>query len=50
MMRVLNNYNVLSFNRKFNVIFIVNVIEEEDFYDDISIGVICIINNGINNG
>nr|XP_034337438.1 uncharacterized protein LOC105341011 isoform X2 [Crassostrea gigas] len=50
MTRASNNYNVLSFNRKFNVISSVNATEEEDFYDDTSSGVTCTSNNGTNNG
>lgn len=50
MTRASNNYNVLSFNRKFNVISTVNATEEEDFYDDTSSGVTCTSNNGTNNG
>lgn len=50
MTRASNNYNVLSFNRKFNVISTVNATEEEDFYDDTSAGVTCSSNNGTNNG
>lgn len=50
MTRASNNYNVLSFNRKFNAISRVNATEEEDFYDDTSAGVTCTTNNGTNNG
>ncbi|XP_052717042.1 uncharacterized protein LOC128189460 [Crassostrea angulata] len=50
MTRASNNYNVLSFNRKFNAISTVNATDEEDFYDDTSTGVTCSSNNGTNNG
>ncbi|XP_052712431.1 uncharacterized protein LOC128186636 [Crassostrea angulata] len=50
MTRASNNYNVLSFNRKFNAISTVNATDEEDFYDDTSAGVTCSSNNGTNNG
>lgn len=50
MTRASNNYNVLSFNRKFNAISRVNATDEEDFYDDTSAGVTTNNVNGTNNG
>lgn len=48
MTRASNNYNVLSFNRRFNAISTVNATDEEDFYDDTIAGVTT--NNGTHKG
>lgn len=48
MTRASNNYNILSFNRRFNAISTVNATDEEDLYDDTGAGVTT--NNNTHNG